>query len=153
MYENTCCFTGNRVISDDLDVMTAKIQRIIYNMYDRGFTNFVCGGALGFDTMVARQVIKLKRCCKEVKLILVLPCKDQAKKWNYGQRKEYREIKELADEVDILYEEYPGEFCFMERNKKMVDMSSMVVSYVRHAGGASKTLEYAKKQGKDVYEL
>ena len=38
-----------------------------------------CGGALGFDTLVAKLIINLKIKYPYIKLVLILPCIEQTK--------------------------------------------------------------------------
>ena len=68
---------------------------------------------------------------------------------------EHKYSKELYDETvypDI--ESVPKRYAISARNKWMVDASDVIVSYVDHDwGGASKTLEYAKKRKKRIISL
>ena len=58
----TCFFTGHRVIpkkdsSNLLVTLDEKIRELIAD----GCENFVCGGAVGFDTLAACRVIVAKK--------------------------------------------------------------------------------------------
>lgn len=67
---------------------------------------FGAGGALGFDTVAAQTVIRLKVKYPKIRLILVLPCTDQAKFWNEDDSREYERIKKLADKTVYTSEKY-----------------------------------------------
>ena len=75
MREKTCCFTGHR----ELPVrwgrwkLVAELERAIIAQIDKGIQFFGAGGALGFDTLAAQTVLKLKKNHPNIKLILVLP--------------------------------------------------------------------------------
>ena len=77
--KNTCCFSGHRIVkSQDYDNILANLDKILETLYNKGITNFISGGALGFDTLAAESVIKLRSKYSNIRLILALPCKDQA---------------------------------------------------------------------------
>ena len=68
------CFTGHRNLRNDSRI----ISDFLYNILDRlisekGITDYYSGGAVGFDTIAAFCVIKLKEKYPQVRLHLVLP--------------------------------------------------------------------------------
>ena len=148
MKENTCCFTGHRVIrAEDRDTLKDNLLKTIAELIEKGVTEFVCGGALGFDTLAAQCVILYKKYNSSVQLILALPCPEQSEKWSSDDKKTYDNIKRAADEVHIISREYTSD-CMMKRNRFMVDMSSYCVAYFRNTGGGTlKTIMYAKENG------
>ena len=88
--KNTCCFSGHRIVkSQDYDNILANLDKILETLYNKGITNYISGGALGFDTLAAESVIKLRSKYSNIRLILALPCKDQACKWNKIQKNQY----------------------------------------------------------------
>ncbi len=150
----TCCFTGHRSIpSDDIFGLSKRLYAAVEELYARGIRNFRCGGALGFDTMAARAVIALRREKGDVRLVLILPCTNQASRWDSRDIREYEKIRGLADEVVYTSVEYTSE-CMFIRNRALVDGSSVCVSYLNSAsGGTAYTVRYAKKRGVDVINL
>ncbi len=80
MIKQTCCFTGHRIIPYERskEIYIALKQAIILSI-EEGYKYFGVGGALGFDMMAAQTILKLKSKYPQIKLILILPCKDQAK--------------------------------------------------------------------------
>ena len=62
MREITCCFTGHRKISaDKIPFVRRNLREAIYAACTEGYRRFVCGGALGFDTMAAIEVLSFKK--------------------------------------------------------------------------------------------
>lgn len=75
MKEKTCCFTGHREIpSGQRRRIFAKTEEAIEGLIKKGYLYFGAGGALGFDTIAAFAVLKLKERYPDIRLILVLPC-------------------------------------------------------------------------------
>lgn len=82
MKNKTCCFTGHRQIPvEDLPALSAKLREAVISYIEKGYTFFGAGGALGFDTLAAQEILSLKKQFPHIKLILVLPCRDQAVRW------------------------------------------------------------------------
>ena len=50
----------------------------MFKLIKNGYSYFGAGGALGFDTIATQTVLHLKERYPHTKLILVLPCIDQA---------------------------------------------------------------------------
>lgn len=75
----TCCFTGHRKIPpENFDEISRRLENMIIQLIENGYVCFCAGGALGFDMLAAQTVIKLKMMYPYIKLILILPCKNQA---------------------------------------------------------------------------
>ena len=82
MREKTGCFTGHRRIPEkDYAVIEEKLEQTIVKLYNNGIIRYCAGGALGFDTLAAETVLRLHETYSELRLILVLPCKDQTRGW------------------------------------------------------------------------
>lgn len=79
-------------------------------------TQFVTGGALGFDTLAAEEVLCQRKTHPNIRLHLMMPCKGQEKKWRLGDRMRYQRITRQADEVTCLAEEY-YDGCMLKRNR------------------------------------
>lgn len=80
MKEKTCCFTGHREIPKGMyPMLTAELERELHGLIQRGFQYFGAGGALGFDTLAAEAVLRLKEQYPDIRLILVLLCPDQTR--------------------------------------------------------------------------
>lgn len=154
MKEFSCCFTGHRVISSkDIAELMTNLELEIENLIHKGVTNFICGGALGFDTVCASMIISMKQMGYNIKLHMAIPCKGQEENWHYNQIKLYNEIIAEADKVDYLQQAY-SDGCMLKRNMYIVDKSSYCISYLRRSwGGTKKTVEYATKKGLKLIKL
>ena len=152
--ENAACFTGHRVISKELlYTMPHMLNSCIRKQINDGFADFITGGALGFDTYAAQEIIKLRAEFPQIRLILALPCPEQADKWNKSQIALYKKIIVNADVVYYVSEKYDSG-CMMRRNKFMVDNSQRCIFYIeRNSGGTYKTVEYAMEQNKKLYNI
>ena len=114
---------------------------------------FGAGGALGFDTLAAQAVLKLKERYPDIKLILVLPCKTQTSGWRQTDIDEYERIKAAADKVVYTSEVY-YRGCMHKRNRHLVDNSSLCICYLTEdRGGTYYTVNYAKENGLQIINL
>lgn len=154
MKEKTCCFTGHRKIpSESLPAISRKLKETLIFYIENGYRYFGAGGALGFDTLAAQTVLLLKQHYPWIKLILVLPCKDQAKRWSAQEIEEYERIKSSADKV-VYISEYYYSGCMHKRNRHLVDNSSLCVCYLtERTGGTAYTVEYAAKNNLTVINV
>ncbi len=152
--KNTCCFTGHREIpANEIYLLRAKLQGTVQLLYDEGYTNFVSGGAVGFDTLAAWAVLNLKKTCPDVTLTVVSPFAGQSQSYTPCQKRAFEQIKSQSDEFIILRAGYQSG-CMMERNRKMVDMSSVCVAFLKkEASGTANTVRYALKNGLRVINL
>ncbi len=156
--ETTCCFTGHREIpmeeySAVRDAVDEKIQMLV----SMGYTDFICGGALGFDTVAATAAIVMRRQYAkmgvDIRVHLYLPCHDQEKNWAPEHQSPYRAILANADSARYISEAY-GYGVMHKRNRAMVDSSSCVVAYCKKlSGGTAYTANYALKHNKKLLLL
>ncbi len=152
--EATCCFTGHRSIPlHEFGRLRGRVDEKLRELYARGIRNFRCGGALGFDTMAATAVVSLRREHPDVRLVLILPCLDQAARWSPRDVEVYEAIKKAADEVVYTSLEYTRD-CMFVRNRALVDGSGVCVSYMNtSSGGTGYTVRYAASRGVPVENL
>lgn len=154
MKSQTCCFTGHRKIPQgQYNDLSRRLDAAIEAMIGRGYRFYGAGGALGFDTMAALSVIKLREKYPQIKLILVLPCVSQADRWSAEDQKLYRNIMAQANKVVYVSQEYTRS-CMFERNRHLVDCSSACICYLTESsGGTAYTVDYARKNGLEVINL
>lgn len=149
----TCAFTGHRAIAEkDREKLIEKLDFTVADLAEKGVERFICGGALGFDTLAAQAVLRLKEK-KNVFLELALPCGDQSAKWNGKQRAEYERIRAGADRVNVLFDKYVMG-CMQFRDAFMVDNADILVSFYRgRPGGTQYTYMYAENRGLKIIQL
>jgi len=149
----TVCFSGRRRIGAAKRLSLERaLFKLVKDLAGDGYTSFICGGALGFDTLAAVAVIKHKREF-DIKLTLAVPHKGQEDSWPENDRKLYGYILNHADEIVCLADKYYGG-CMQARNRYMVDKSGLLVAYSTGvAGGTAYTCAYAVKQGVSILHL
>ncbi len=154
MRDKTCCFSGHRDISErDRKRIAAKLEETVTELIQRGYLYFGAGGARGFDALAAQTVLNLRTRHPDIKLILVLPCHDQTKKWCQEDKEEHEYIKTRANKVVYTSQEYTPA-CMHKRNRHLVDNSSVCVCYLaKDSGGTDYTVGYARLKGLKVINL
>jgi uncharacterized phage-like protein YoqJ len=154
MKEKTVCFTGHRTIPMLKKwKIEKKLKETLEPLIDNGYCYFGAGGALGFDTIAAQTVLGLKKKHPEIKLILVLPCKNQTRGWEEKDVSVYESIIEQADKVVYTQEHY-DRGCMFKRNRHLVDNSSVCVAYLtEEKGGTAYTVNYANQKGVKVINI
>lgn len=154
MKEKTCCFTGHRNIpSGQYQKIFAKTEEMIESLIIKGYLYFGAGGALGFDTIAAFAVLKLKERYPDIRLILVLPCLSQTRGWAQEDIEIHEDIKQKADKVVYTSQEYIRG-CMHKRNRHLVDNSSACISYLtEEKGGTFYTVNYARSKGIEVINI
>ena len=150
----TVCFTGHRKIPPKrMTSLARRLRTEIIELIEKGYLYFGAGGALGFDTLAAQTVLDLKIDYPQIKLILVLPCVSQANAWSSEDRGRYEYIKAKADKVVYISREYTRG-CMHERNRHLVDNSSVCVCYLtEQTGGTAYTVNYAAEKGLYVFNI
>lgn len=119
----------------------------------KGVSQFYCGGALGFDTLAAETVLRLKRTYPYIKLNFILPCKSQTEFWSDADRQKYSFLLSHADDVQCLYDDY-NKNCMYERNKELIKSADLCVCYLKEAkSGTAFTVALAAKMHRPVIPL
>ena len=72
-----CIFTGHREIPAHTEPLRDALLRHITSLYADGCTDFLCGGAKGFDLLAAEALLELRPILPDARLIMILPCMDQ----------------------------------------------------------------------------
>ena len=154
MNYTTCAFTGHRNIKTEHEKPLANlIGRAIAYAYSKGCRKFLAGGAVGFDTLAAEEVIKFRISHPDAALILALPCINQSERWSRAQRDIYEYTLSCANEVIYINEEYTPT-SMKERNKYLAENADILISYVsRSNSGAAQTVRMARKADKEIYNL
>ena len=147
MRNRTVCFTGHRRIPLlQRHRIAAQLDKTVESLIGEGYLYFGAGGALGFDTMAAETVLRMREKYPDVRLILVLPCRDQSRRWSKKDIRIYEDIKSRADKVVYIADTYYTG-CMQVRNRHLVDSSAVCVCYLTESGGGTAyTVRYAEKE-------
>lgn len=151
--EETCCLTGHRPKSlpwgyDETKNSCVAFKKDLYEKFLKaikcGKKCFLTGMAEGFDMIATEMLFDLRKMYNEIKIIAVIPCKNQEIKWSEKQQKRYKNILKQCDKLVILSEEYTST-CMNERNKYMVDKSSLIIAcFNGKPSGTANTIKFAK---------
>ncbi len=156
MRDRTVCFTGHRTLprGDELKRIIGVVDSMISAAYSKGYRTFIAGGAIGFDTLAACRVIVAKKRLPDIKLWLALPCRNQTERWTRtSDLALYKRIMASAERVDYITDFYTDS-CMLERNRFMVDQSSLCIAYcINEKGGTAYTVNYAKKKGLGILNI
>lgn len=149
-----CSFTGHRSIEPDHRATIAPlVARAIAYAYGEGCREFYAGGALGFDTVAAREVLRFRLHHPDVRLILLLPCINQDEHWSPRERDAYNHLLSTADEIEYVSDSY-HKGCMRERNLRLAEKCSILIAYCsRYNSGAGQTVRLAERLGRRVYNL
>ena len=158
--KQTCCFTGHRVVAAQVrEDVIAAVDRHIMELYHAGYRYFLAGGALGFDMLAELEVLRAARFDSDIKLILILPCRDQTARWKdmpgyLENLRQYKQILGKANAVHYITDFYT-DTCMRERNRYMIDHSSACIAYYNGfpRSGAGQTFRMAEDDGLLLYNV
>ena len=150
MYK-TCCFSGHRDIPDEeLHDVVERTKAAIREHYAKGVRTFKTGGALGFDTLSANLILKMKNEFPDIRLELELIAPTQADGWGDQKLILFRSVFERADAIRYASASYSRPAIFA-RNRALVDGSDYIICYLKKpVGGTSYTVSYAEKKGIEI---
>lgn len=145
--ETTCSFTGHRILKKDFN--EENLKEIIKEVLKRGYTTFLVGMARGFDLKCFEILLEEKKDYN-IDIIACVPCKEQDKYFTLKEKEQYKNCIEKADKIIYISENYTDS-CMIERNKYMVNNSSLLVAYYySRIGGTHQTVSYAEKLNKEI---
>ncbi len=152
-FKHTCFFTGHRIIPDkSRKEITQHVVNLCTKLINEDNVNtFIAGGALGFDTLAAIEVLKLKKIYPHIQLYLYIPCTDQTFRWKDRDVELYNKIKEMADDVKFISTTPYSSGCMQQRNRAMVNDAFYGIAYCTNTkSGTYSTVRYARDKGRDV---
>ena len=151
-----CAFTGYRPSKmpwgyDETDARCVefrfRLREALEYLIGQGYTDFMSGGALGFDQMASEMVLSLREKYPWVRLIMVIPFDGQADKWSREQRGRWLEIIEASDRVIRISHEY-DKGVFFKRNHYLVENADLLLAaFDGQPGGTAGTVAYARRHG------
>lgn len=148
----TVSFFGHREVERASEI-ESKLDQLLHDLImQKQYVELLVGREGEFDLLAASAI---RRAVKRygygnTSIILVLPYMKAAYRDNKQNYLSYYDAVEICSESsDAHYKS-----AIQVRNKSMVDRSDLVVCCIQHnSGGAHKTVQYAKKQGKQVRNL
>lgn len=148
-------FTGHRSIyGSKRQELRMSVENTIIDLYESGYRNFINGMAMGFDLLAASAVIALRRRFSDIKLIAVVPYRNQSEKFSEYDQKRYQYVLQNADEVIVLREKYCNG-CMLRRNDYMLAHASGLIAYYdgKPKGGTFYTILKASESSMPIINL
>lgn len=155
MRERTCCFTGHRDIpADRLQMVMTGTEAKVRELISQGYRYFGIGGAVGYDTIVAELLFRLReREYPEIKIILVYPFDGFISRWSDSQQATYARLLPMYDKRVCVCKSASRE-AYLARDRHLVDYSSACIAYcTRQTGGTAYTIRYAAARGVPVFNV
>ena len=154
MVKHTCCFTGHRKLpAKKINTIVFKLNEAVERLIQEGVTNFLCGGALGFDQIAASLIIAKKEMGYNIRLIMALPYKGQEDLWTIKQKQLYRHLLDAADAIEYISESYTKD-CLEKCNQYMIDESTYCIcALIREMSKIGKTVRYAKEKNRQIINI
>ena len=148
------CFTGHRkMLPHNVCEAVELLEKRIEELSALGEMEFRAGGAIGFDTIAALCVLTARESHKNIKLHLILPCRDQTRGWSDADVEKYNYILSHADKVSYSCEAYTP-YCMHKRDRELVDGADLCIAYCgSDRGGTAYTVDYANKCGVKVENI
>ena len=148
----TVSFFGHREIENSLEVERKLETKITELIQTKQYIEFLVGREGEFDILAASVVKRVKKQMDygNCSLIWVLPY------MKAEFRDNEKEFLEYYDDVEICEQSAKAHFksAMQIRNRAMVDRADLVICCIQHkSGGAYKTVQYAKKQDKNIFAL
>lgn len=147
----SACFTGHRIFTGD----TTNLETRLYDILERAIikmtvADFYTGGAVGWDELAVRTVLKLREVYPHIELHLILPCsnEEQTAKWSTEQKTEFYRILGLADSVEYTSEHYYKD-CMKVRNARLVELADFCFCFWdtnRQKSGTAQTVRMAQRK-------
>ena len=142
----TFCGHSDFLFSDDVKQQLKNI--LVSEIRKNPTCKFYLGGYGDFDSLCLRTLRELKKEFKSIELIFITPYIDK----NYSKL-EFAKYH-YDDVIFPPLESVPRKFAILKRNEWMVDEADLVIAYVMYSwGGATKTLEYAKRRKKLIINI
>ncbi len=148
MKDNAVCFSGHREIPpEELERIEKELLLTVTGLIERGYTEFYTGGAEGFDFLATECVAEMKKEYPDIKLKVIFPFKSTK------CDRLYKDIIKMCDSVEYVSGKY-FPWTYHERNRKLVDRSSVCVCYLtKTSGGTLFTANYAKDNALELIIL
>ena len=152
MKEKTCCLTGHRFIPESEQIrVIERTETEIRSLIDKGVRYFGVGGAIGYDTLAAKLLFRLRDTeFPHIRVILVYPFDGYTSRWSPRQREEAGKLERMYDKM-VRSAEKPGREAYLQRDRHLVDASAHCICFcTKSTGGTAYTVRYALKRGLDV---
>ena len=133
-------FGHSQIAGEKIPFIENSLRNHIEVLICQGAEEFLLGGYGKFDYICAKILTEFKNKYSEINRVLVIP---------YLDRKYDNRLYDSSWYPPL--ETVPKRFAISRRNEYMVNKADTVVCYIDHSwGGASKSVEYAKRKNKSI---
>ena len=140
---NRRIFTGHRTLPADPSPLRELLRRQLLLAAEEGYTDFLSGGAMGFDLLAAETVLDLKAEDPRLRLWMILPYEAQAARYPHRDRLRYEALLARADLVRYTAGHYYTG-CFLTRDRVLAESADGCICYLtRSTGGTAYTVRHA----------
>lgn len=160
---SSCSFTGHRPkafsfgydeSSPEFLDLRNKIKNTIIQVCNSGCRTFFCGMAEGVDLWCGEIVLELRDdFSPPLEICAVVPHYSQPDSMSGVNKERYRRIMNSAKERFLVSRQY-SKFCFMKRNRFLVDSTDAIIAVLKEGedrSGTAQTVRYAKKMKKRIF--
>ncbi|EIK40176.1 hypothetical protein HMPREF1055_00912 [Bacteroides fragilis CL07T00C01] len=155
MIDNTksAAFTGhrtNRIGQIGILHVVAEIRRL----YFLGYRDYYTGMAEGFDLLAGQAVVLLKKVHPDIRLIAVIPFRQQSSRYTESTRTLYNRLLQSADKVVVLSETYYNG-CFHRRNDYLLNHADTLIACWdgQSHGGTYYTVNKARMTNRTIINI
>ena len=142
----TFCGHSNCLFNDDIKKQLKNI--LVGEIIKNPTCKFYLGGYGDFDSLCLQTLRELKKEFQDIELIFITHYLD--KSYSKLEFAKYH----YDDVIFPPLESVPRKFAILKRNERMIEEADLVIAYVTYSwGGATKTLEYAKRKKKTIINL
>ncbi|MDE7219737.1 MAG: hypothetical protein K2O45_08970 [Oscillospiraceae bacterium] len=136
-------FCGHSKLYNQTCEISKWLDIILPSLIEGGAATFYLGGYGNFDSLAAAAVRRQKATYPNIEAVLVLA---------YLNRD--ADISRYDSTAYPPLENVPPRYAIVRRNEWMVRESDVVISGVTHGwGGAAKTLDYARRRQKIIFQF
>ncbi|MDR1705032.1 MAG: SLOG family protein, partial [Clostridiales bacterium] len=148
------CFIGHELINRSIYTNLAKkLEKNVDSLIKQGIIYFGCGAFEGFDQLAGMTVLNARKSNPGIRLIIVLPCKQQDFLFSGANTRTYKDLIANADKVVYVTEKF-SKNCVDKRNQHLINNSSICVTYMKHIqSNIGQTVRLAQESGLTVINL
>ena len=147
----TAFFIGDDQINrSSLNNLSQKLERTIDTLIKKEILYFGCAGLSEFGLLSVRAIMNARTKNPAIKMILILPYKQQYKIHTRLNPQDYDKILKDADKVVHVSEKHSPD-CYRKHILHLLKHSGVCVAYVKHTQRETqKIVELARNEGLEI---
>lgn len=152
---------GYDIHTKEYEVLRRQIKAALYNAiknYGGKSVEVYSGMALGVDQIFVECALDARAYYKTVgvdfKITAAVPCRNQDKMWKQESKDLYKKLLDSCDNVVYVHDGPYTPACMEERNKYMVNNSSITIAvWDGSRGGTGNCVNDAKASGNKIIRI